>query len=99
MSTPLSAAVDFLFSFGVLFVIMLYYGVTPSRNILALPLFISLAVIALVGVGMWLSGLNVQICGLRHLVPLIPPFSMLGTPIAPPSRFLPDPWRPLCRFT
>ncbi len=50
ISTAISAAVDFLFSFGVLFVIMLYYGVSPSINILALPLFILLAMIASLGV-------------------------------------------------
>jgi len=95
MSTALSAAVDFLFSFGVLFVIMLYYGVTPSRNILALPLFISLAVIASLGVGMWLSALNVQFRDVRYVVPFITQFWMLATPIAYPSSLLSDPWRTL----
>jgi len=95
MSTALSAAVDFLFSFGVLFVIILYYGVTPSRNILALPLFISLAVIASLGVGMWLSALNVQFRDVRYVVPFITQFWMLATPIAYPSSLLSDPWRTL----
>jgi len=95
ISTALSAAVDFLFSFGVLFVIMLYYGVTPSRNILALPLFISLAVIASLGVGMWLSALNVQFRDVRYVVPFITQFWMLATPIAYPSSLLSDPWRTL----
>ena len=95
MSTALSAAVDFLFSFGVLIVMMLYYGVTPSRNLLALPLFISLAVIASLGVGMWLSALNVQFRDVRYVVPFITQFWMLATPIAYPSSLLGEPWRTL----
>ncbi|HKQ75591.1 MAG TPA: ABC transporter permease [Blastocatellia bacterium] len=95
MSTALSAAVDFLFSFGVLFVIMVYYGVSPSRNILALPLFISLAVIASLGMGMWLSALNAQFRDVRYAVPFIIQFWMLATPIAYPSSLLGEPWRTL----
>jgi lipopolysaccharide transport system permease protein len=95
ISTALSAAVDFLFSFGVLLVIMLYYGVSPSRNVLALPLFVSLAVIASLGVGMWLSALNAQFRDVRYVVPFITQFWMLATPIAYPSSLLGDPWRTL----
>lgn len=93
MSTVLSAAIDFLFAFGVLIVMMLYYGVVPSRNILALPLFISLAVIASLGVGMWLSALNVQFRDVRYVVPFITQFWMLATPIAYSSSLLGEPWR------
>ncbi len=93
MSTVMSAAVDFLFSFSVLIVMMLYYGVVPSRNLLALPLFISLAVIASLGVGMWLSALNVQFRDVRYVVPFITQFWMLATPIAYPSSLLGEPWR------
>ncbi|MGE0128194.1 MAG: ABC transporter permease [Blastocatellales bacterium] len=93
MSTALSAAVDFLFAFGVLIVMMIYYGVVPSRNILALPLFVSLAVIASLGVGMWLSALNVQFRDVRYVVPFITQFWMLATPIAYPSSLLSEPWR------
>ncbi|MGH9770062.1 MAG: ABC transporter permease [Blastocatellia bacterium] len=95
MSTALSAAVDFLFSFIVLIVMMLYYGVVPSRNMLALPLFISLAVIVSLGVGMWLSALNVQFRDVRYAVPFITQFWMLATPIAYPSSLLSEPWRTL----
>jgi lipopolysaccharide transport system permease protein len=93
LSTVLAAAVDFLFSFIVLIAMMLYYGVAPSRNILALPLFISLAVIASLGVGMWLSALNVQFRDVRYVVPFITQFWMLATPIAYPSSLLHEPWR------
>ncbi len=93
MSTALSAAIDFLFAFVVLIVMMLYYGVAPSRSILALPLFISLAVITSLGVGMWLSALNVQFRDVRYVVPFITQFWMLATPIAYPSSLLGEPWR------
>ncbi len=93
MATALSAAIDFLFAFGVLIVMMLFYGVVPSRAILALPLFVSLAMIASLGVGMWLSALNVQFRDVRYVVPFITQFWMLATPIAYPSSLLSEPWR------
>lgn len=93
MSTALSAAIDFLFAFGALIVMMLYYGVAPSKNMLALPLFVSLAMIASLGVGMWLSALNVQFRDVRYVVPFITQFWMLATPIAYPSSLLSEPWR------
>src|SRR5213594_3928219 len=43
LATVLSGIVDFLIAFAVLLVIMLYYGLVPTLNILWLPLYVLLS--------------------------------------------------------
>jgi lipopolysaccharide transport system permease protein len=93
ISTVLSEVIDFLLAFVVLLGMMLYYGITPSANILYLPLFLLLALVTALGVGLWLSAMNVQYRDVRYVVPFIAQFWMFATPIAYPSSLLPEPWR------
>jgi lipopolysaccharide transport system permease protein len=95
LSTAFSAAIDFLFAFGVLVVMMAVYRVPLSTNLLALPLFVLLAVVTSLGVGLWLSALNVQFRDVKYVVPFITQFWMLATPIAYSSSLLREPWRTL----
>lgn len=93
MATVLSGAVDFLLAFVVLLGMMLYYGVTPTLNVFWLPFFLLLAVVTALGVGLWLSALNVKYRDVRYIVPFITQFWMFATPIAYPSSLLSQPWR------
>jgi lipopolysaccharide transport system permease protein len=93
ISTVLSGVVDFALSFLVLLAMMLYYGVRPTWNILWLPLFLLLALVTSLGVGLWLSALNVQFRDVRYVVPFITQFWMFATPIVYPSSLLREPWR------
>src|SRR5882762_2469106 len=88
MGTVLSGLLDFLLAFIVLLVMMLYYGITPTVNILCLPLFLLLAIVTSLGVGLWLSALNVEYRDVRYVVPFLTQFWMLATPIAYPSSLL-----------
>src|SRR5262249_48676220 len=95
ISTVLSEALDFLLAFIVLAGMMLYYGVSPTGNAFYLPLFVVLALTTSLGVGLWLSAMNVQYRDVRYVVPFITQFWMFATPIAYPSSLLPQPWRTL----
>ena len=85
--------VDFLISFGVLLAMMIYYQVAPTWNVLWLPLFVLLAVATSLGVGLWLTALNVQYRDVRYLVPFLTQFWMYATPIAYASSLIPENWR------
>ena len=52
-----------------------------------------LAVVTSLGVGLWLSALNVEYRDVRYVVPFLTQFWMLATPIAYPSSLLHEPWR------
>ena len=93
IATVVSGIVDFVLAFAVLLGMMLYYRVTPTINILWLPLFLLLAFVTSLGVGLWLSSLNVKYRDVRYIVPFITQFWMFATPIAYSSSLLSQPWR------
>jgi lipopolysaccharide transport system permease protein len=95
ISGVISGVVDFVLAFAVLLGMMLFYGILPTVNILWLPLFVLLIFITALGVGFWLSALNVQFRDVRYTVPFLTQFWLFATPIAYPSSLLSEPWRTL----
>ena len=93
IATVLSGIVDFAIAFTVLLGMMLYYGIVPTMNLLWLPCFLLLAVVTSLGVGLWLSAINVKYRDVRHTVPFITQFWLFSTPIAYPSSLLSESWR------
>ena len=93
LATVLSGLVDLLLAFVLLLVMMVYYRVTPTWQIVWLPLFLLLALVTSLGVGLWLSALNVKYRDVRYIVPFIAQFWLLATPIAYPSSLLKEPLR------
>jgi lipopolysaccharide transport system permease protein len=93
-ATVLAGIVDFTLAFIVLLGMMIYYQLTPTVNILWLPFFLLLALVTSLGVGLWLSALNVQFRDIRYAVPFIIQAWLFATPIAYPSSLLPEFWRP-----
>jgi lipopolysaccharide transport system permease protein len=94
VGTVLAGVLDFFLAFIVLLGMMLYYGLTPTVNILWLPLFLLLAIITSVGVSLWLSAMNVQFRDVRYTIPFITNVWMFATPIAYSSSLVPEFWRP-----
>jgi lipopolysaccharide transport system permease protein len=95
ISSVISGVVDFVLAFAVLLGMMLFYGILPTVNILWLPLFVLLIFVTALGVGFWLSALNVQFRDVRYTVPFLTQFWLFATPIAYPSSLLSEPWRTL----
>jgi lipopolysaccharide transport system permease protein len=95
ISSVISGVVDFVLAFAVLLGMMMFYGILPTVNILWLPLFVLLIFVTALGVGFWLSALNVQFRDVRYTVPFLTQFWLFATPIAYPSSLLSEPWRTL----
>jgi lipopolysaccharide transport system permease protein len=95
IASMVSGIVDFLVAFVLLLGMMIYYGIVPSLNVLWLPFFLLLALVTSLGVGLWLSALNVEYRDVRYIVPFITQFWLFITPIAYPSTLLQEPWRTL----
>jgi len=83
--------VDFGLSFAVLLLMMVYFGIVPTVNAIWLPVFLLLALITSLGVGLWLSAMNVQFRDVRYIVPFLTQFWMFATPIAYPSSLIENP--------
>jgi len=94
-SAVLSGALDFMLAFAVLLAMMAYFHVWPTMNVVFLPAFFLLAFTTSLGVGLWLSAMNVQFRDVRHTVSFLVQAWLFCTPIAYPSSLLPEPWRSL----
>lgn len=100
-AAAVSGIVDFILAFLVLLLMVLGYhvfniagfSVSLTLNVLWLPLFLLLAVTTSLGVGLWLSAMNVQFRDVRHVVPFLVQFWLFATPIAYPSSLIPEAWR------
>lgn len=91
----LAGVVDFVLAFIVLVGMIVYYGFPLNANVLWLPLFVLLAFITSLGVGLWLSAMNVQFRDVRYTIPFIIQVWLFATPIAYPSSLLPEFWQPI----
>jgi len=92
-SAVLSGLVDFAIGFIVLLIFTYTYGLRPTIAALLLPLFLLLAILTALGVGLWLSALNALYRDVRYLMPFIVQFWMLASPVAYPSSMVPVRYR------
>ncbi len=94
---PLSSAgggiVDFLIAFVILLAMMLFYRVGWTANLLAAPLLVAGVVFIALGVGAFLSALNVAYRDFRYVVPFLLQFWMFATPVVYPASLVPEQWR------
>lgn len=95
LAATLAGLVDFAIAFVMLVALMFWYKVVPTAAILVLPIFIGLALMAALGVGLWLSALNVRYRDVRYTLPFLTQFWFFLTPIAYPSSLVPTAWRAL----
>jgi len=95
ISAVISGGVDFALAFAVLLGMMFFYSIVPTAAVIWLPLLLLLALVTSLGVGLWLTAMNVQFRDVRYAVPFLVQAWMFATPIAYPSSLLDEPWRTL----
>lgn len=88
----LSALVDVGLTLIVLAALMVYFGMIPPLQILALPVFLVIALMASLGISFWLAPFNAKYRDVRYTVPLLTQLWMLATPIAYLISFVPASW-------
>jgi lipopolysaccharide transport system permease protein len=87
--------VDFFITAAFLVVVMIFYQVTPDWHVVALPLFVLIALGAALGAGLWLTALNVKYRDFRFVLPFIVQFGFYISPVAFTSDIVPEQWRTL----
>jgi lipopolysaccharide transport system permease protein len=88
-ATVVTAFVDFLISFIILLGLMVYYQFAPGWNMLLLPPFILLALLASLGPGLWTAALNVKYRDFRYVIPFIVQFGLYVSPVGFSSSVIP----------
>ncbi len=92
-ATIVTALIDFLISFAILIALMLWYRFAPSWQILLLPFFVVLAVLASLGSGLWLTALNIKYRDFRFVIPFILQIGLYISPVGFSSGVVPEKWR------
>jgi lipopolysaccharide transport system permease protein len=88
-----SGLVDFVLAFLILLAMMFYFDTYPTMNIVWLPLLLLLGLSTSLGVGMWLTAMNVQFRDIKYVTPFLTQAWMYSTPIVYPSSIFDEPWR------
>jgi lipopolysaccharide transport system permease protein len=94
-SAMIGSFIDFLISGLILLGLMAWYNFVPSWQILTLPLFIAIAAIAAMGLGLWLAALNVKYRDFQYIVPFLVQFGLYISPVGFSSNIVPEQWRSL----
>lgn len=93
LAAVVTGLVDFAVAFSVLLGMLTWYGITPSLAALLLPLFLLLAVVTALGVGLWLAALNALYRDVRFVIPFFIQVWMFASPVAYPSSLVPAGWQ------
>jgi lipopolysaccharide transport system permease protein len=93
LASVFSSLADFLIAFIVMLGLMYYYQIAPTSNIWTLPLFLLLAVITALGVGLWLSAMNVLYRDIGYMIPYITQLWFYLTPIVYSASEVPEQWQ------
>jgi lipopolysaccharide transport system permease protein len=91
----LSGLVDFAIALAVLVGMAAWYGIRPGPALLALPLFVLLAVATAFAVGCWLAVLNLRYRDVAYTLTFLTQLWLFATPVAYPASLVPEPWRVL----
>jgi lipopolysaccharide transport system permease protein len=94
LASVLGGLVDFAIQFVILAGMMIYYQFAPTSAVVALPFFILLALITALGVGLWLSSLNVLYRDVNYILPFLTQLWLLITPVAYSAQeVVPEQWQ------
>jgi lipopolysaccharide transport system permease protein len=85
--------VDLALAFLIQIGLMIYYGVHATWALLMVPPLIVLTTLLALGVGMWLSALNVKYRDVRYAIPFLIQLWMFASPIIYPVSMLPAKWQ------
>jgi lipopolysaccharide transport system permease protein len=95
LATVVVALIDFLVCLSILAGLMIFYGFLPGWQIVLLPVWILLALLASLGPALWAASLIVNYRDFRFLIPFALQFGLYVSPVGFQSSVVPEHWRPL----
>jgi ABC-type polysaccharide/polyol phosphate export permease len=93
LAAVLPGLVDLALSLLMLGVLLAVYQTAPGWAVLTLPLWLVALVATTLGVGLWLSALNVQYRDINHAITLFIQLWLFVSPVAYPSSMVEGGWR------
>lgn len=92
-SAVITSLVDFAISFGILLIMMVWFGFLPPIQMLALPVFLLMGFMCAFGAGLYLTALNVKYRDFRYIIPFIIQFGLYISPVGFSSSVIPGEYR------
>jgi len=92
-STIITGLVDFAISFTILIGLMFFYRFYPTWNMLMVPLFLLVALLTALGIGLYITSLNVKFRDFRYVIPFIVQFGLYISPVGFSSNVIPNEYR------
>ncbi len=92
-SASLAGLLDFFIAMLVLAAMMAYYQFVPNVGIVLFPFLVGLTFLCAVGVGLWLSALNVQYRDIRYVIPFLIQLWMFVSPVIYPVSIVNEKYR------
>jgi lipopolysaccharide transport system permease protein len=89
----MAGLVDFLLAFLLLVVLMVFYQVQPTTHLLFLPILILMTAVFSLGVGIWMSALNVKYRDVRFALPFLIQLWLFVSSVIVPSTSIPQKYR------
>jgi lipopolysaccharide transport system permease protein len=93
LAATIGPIVDFAIAGVLLLAMLVFYAIVPGPALLTLPLFLGLAFLTALSVGIWLAAVNVRYRDVAYVVPFLTQFWLFVTPVAYPASLIPEPWR------
>ncbi|HMF44512.1 MAG TPA: ABC transporter permease [Polyangia bacterium] len=93
LSVVIAGLVDLAIALVVMVPLLIYYGITPTAGLILLPVFVLMATLAALAVGLWLTTLNVMYRDVRYVVPFIIQFLMFASPVIYSASSVPARWQ------
>ena len=93
IASVLPALVDFAIAFVLVLAIFPLYHVPVHWQIVCLPFFVGLAVLAAFGIGLWTAAFHVKYRDVFHIVPFALQLWMFASPVAYSSSAVPQQFR------
>lgn len=81
--------IDLAIAFVIMILLMIYYGIAVNWSLLMFLPMVLLTTLLALGVGMWLSALNVKYRDVRFALPFLVQLWMFVSPVIYPVSFLP----------
>ncbi|MFA5864853.1 MAG: ABC transporter permease [Phycisphaerae bacterium] len=81
--------VDLIIALTVLLGMMVYYQISLSVGMLAIPILLILIVAVALGVGLFLCALNVEYRDFKYMIPFVVQLWMFASPVVYPSSMVP----------
>src|SRR5262249_24518500 len=84
------AFVDFTINFIMLVALLIWYKFMPGWQVIFLPVFVVLALLAGLGPGLWLTTLNVKYRDVRYIIPFLVQLGLYVSPVGYSSNIVPE---------